>query len=69
MEVTIVTAKTTNVVRNRVCRKTTRTIIKIGICVVEDTYEMPIDVEWAFVDGDDGGDDSTGKDDNNNDQQ
>ena len=30
---------------------------------------MPIDVEWAFVDGDDGGDDSTGKDDNNNDQQ
>ena len=43
--------------------------IKIGICVVEDTHGMPIDVEWAFVDGDDGGDDSNGKDDNNNDQQ
>ena len=47
---------------------TTRTIIKIGIiCVVEDTYRLPIDVEWAFMDGGDGGDDSTGKEDNNND--
>ena len=37
------------------------------VCVVEDTYGMPMDVEWAFVDG--GGDESNGQDNTNNEQQ